>query len=590
MLNLPGNISDCFNALAQKREEVVKAKEDSGVLSFQFAILLSKQDINDIIEIIQQGGLVDEVIVWRATAPKSDKPGDIYNMKFTMGEGEQAVHKPFPELLNLLRGRSSKPISSKTFSNYLREGGNKYTAILIQEAYPNWKDMSSTDKITALEDRVKTSDLPFGKKEIANTNTDTEADNQDGQPVAKRTKETELATAAKRPSISSVKQLVRSYRRLKRCRPAASAAAGSGAVEEEEHQSEEVEDTVASGSEDGSGDGEAEEEEEEQEEEQEEEEDELDKGPFAVPFPASFQKVTVEALTTARGDNYEHINTSILGFEDVSDGVARLERHGVAVMHIPDLADAIAALDLKKLKKCYKYAGVIFKGLKLDARGRPIIERRKGKKGKLYQPDYGDKQRCQYLFTTFDEATDILSPKLIDIVVEKTTAMANAMNFELAVTTPPAIILNRQPVNEKGEKAPPVALQAAHMDLPTYQRGFVTVVALVMYSIIVYLCSQAEVVAYEELVRQVDKGVGSQQDLDIWCRSHRNQGVRVVLQPGDVLFMTGNTVHRGDKGIDDYTAPRLHMYTVEAEKTGKGKDQDTVIMDVWGRKFSEVFQ
>ncbi|KXZ50354.1 hypothetical protein GPECTOR_17g995 [Gonium pectorale] len=242
---------------------------------------------------------------------------------------------------------------------------------------------------------------------------------------------------------------------------------------------------------------------------------------------------------------------------------------------------------------CYKHAGVIFKGLKLSASGRPILERLKsGKKGKLFVPDYGDKQRCQYIFSSFEEASAVLPPELIETVKEHTNNMARALGLESPITTPPAVILNAQPVNKNGEKAPPVALLAAHMDLATFQRGFVTILALVMYSLIVYLCSEAEVLAYEELVQQVKKGEGSQKDLDIWCRSHRNQGVRIVLQPGDVLFMTGNTVHRGDKGIEDYSAPRLHLNTVEAhgKNKDKGKEQDTVIMDVWGRQFSSVFQ
>ena len=91
MLGLPEKLSDCANALAKKRKEIVKAREDSGVLSFHLVVLVSKKDSNDILEIIQQGqdSQAGEVIVWRSMAPKSDKPVDIYNMVFMTGEGEQ---------------------------------------------------------------------------------------------------------------------------------------------------------------------------------------------------------------------------------------------------------------------------------------------------------------------------------------------------------------------------------------------------------------------------------------------------------------------------------------------------------------------
>ena len=48
---------------------------------------------------------------------------------------------------------------------------------------------------------------------------------------------------------------------------------------------------------------------------------------------------------------------------------------------------------------------------------------------------------------------------------------------------------------------------------------------------------------------------------------------RLVVQPGQALFLHGNTVHAGDAGRVDGWTPHLHMYV----QPGKVKDRTTPV-------------
>ncbi len=55
-------------------------------------------------------------------------------------------------------------------------------------------------------------------------------------------------------------------------------------------------------------------------------------------------------------------------------------------------------------------------------------------------------------------------------------------------------------------------------------------------------------------------------DMAAWLASSRFKPVRLELTLGDIFFMTDDTVHTGDHGMDGQPSPRVHWYMTEGDK------------------------
>ncbi|KXZ42440.1 hypothetical protein GPECTOR_146g5 [Gonium pectorale] len=61
--------------------------------------------------------------------------------------------------------------------------------------------------------------------------------------------------------------------------------------------------------------------------------------------------------------------------------------------------------------------------------------------------------------------------------------------------------------------------------------------------------------------------------------------IRLELAVGDVLLLSGDCVHAGDRGLDKKPSLRVHWYVMNYEKT-----DDTNILEVFGKEFASHFE
>ena len=118
-------------------------------------------------------------------------------------------------------------------------------------------------------------------------------------------------------------------------------------------------------------------------------------------------------------------------------------------------------------------------------------------------------------------------------------------------------------VNEQGPRDKPVARQGYHVDLKPGQWWAVAIAPVKPVSLLVVPGSHSQVHTLQRLQEMVTNGVMSEADLDAWLSSRSYKAVRLELTLGDILFMSGDTVHAGDRGKDRQPSPRIHWYMTQ---------------------------
>ncbi len=115
-----------------------------------------------------------------------------------------------------------------------------------------------------------------------------------------------------------------------------------------------------------------------------------------------------------------------------------------------------------------------------------------------------------------------------------------------------AVVLVNEPVE------PPVGAQCLHSDLTPFETGFVGLLALSRYTLLVSPGSHHAVQIHQSLM---GRSAGTR-EADIMPAVPRPQLVRLVIEPGQLVLLHGNTIHAGDAGSVGVMAPRLHLYAM----------------------------
>lgn len=112
-------------------------------------------------------------------------------------------------------------------------------------------------------------------------------------------------------------------------------------------------------------------------------------------------------------------------------------------------------------------------------------------------------------------------------------------------------------VNEPVE--PPVGIQCLHCDLPPFAKGFVGLLALSRYTILVSPASHHAVQAHQMLMDMHPNADES----EIMCMVSAPKLVRLVIEPGELVLLHGNIIHAGDMGSAGELSPRIHFYVIQ---------------------------
>ncbi len=87
---------------------------------------------------------------------------------------------------------------------------------------------------------------------------------------------------------------------------------------------------------------------------------------------------------------------------------------------------------------------------------------------------------------------------------------------------------------------------------------------------------------YQKLVQNTENSISSTQ---LTAIVPTFKAVRLQLEVGQVLLMTGDTVHSGDRGIDGKASTRIHWYVMNSNKV-----DDTYLVDMFGKDFASRFE
>ncbi|KXZ44146.1 hypothetical protein GPECTOR_72g593 [Gonium pectorale] len=133
----------------------------------------------------------------------------------------------------------------------------------------------------------------------------------------------------------------------------------------------------------------------------------------------------------------------------------------------------------------------------------------------------------------------------------------------------------------------PLVVQGAHVDLDSDQLGFTMIIVLQGSTIVVYPGSKPIMREMWRLKELHAKGNIDHATFVRWIQSYRMIGQRLLLKLCNVLFFTDHTVHRGDRGITNYRARRLHWCILDGGK--KNKEMHLCEQGPYGPLFNKVF-
>jgi len=120
------------------------------------------------------------------------------------------------------------------------------------------------------------------------------------------------------------------------------------------------------------------------------------------------------------------------------------------------------------------------------------------------------------------------------------------------------VLLINHPGKEGDE---PVGMQSIHTDLHALRQGFVVFLGLSRYSVLVSPTSHHAIRTLENLQRTNPDLTES----DLITMVAAPKLVRLIIEPGQLVLVHGNTVHAGDAGSLGQWAPRLHFYATSSD-------------------------
>lgn len=145
---------------------------------------------------------------------------------------------------------------------------------------------------------------------------------------------------------------------------------------------------------------------------------------------------------------------------------------------------------------------------------------------------------------------------VLEVVIERATYVVMGVIGKNSYKVHKTVVMVNHPGKEGDE---PVGMQAIHTDLMALRNGFVGFLGLCRYSVLVSPMSHHTIRNFEALRKKNPL----LQDSDILRLVGAPKLVRLMIEPGQIVLVHGNTVHAGDAGIRGEWAPRVHFYATK---------------------------
>ncbi|GIM13954.1 hypothetical protein Vretimale_16987 [Volvox reticuliferus] len=289
-----------------------------------------------------------------------------------------------------------------------------------------------------------------------------------------------------------------------------------------------------------------------------------------------------EGVTTVEGDGdedkYETIESTVYSVASFIDVPEALARHGLVLLKLDSLKNTVSEREVyMAVRFAQKYAVAIFQDIPRDENGNFIPELDdSGRETDVLVSDYGTGQRRQIILNS--DHAEILA-NFRDVVERELDRVRMQMGGQTLRVNPPSLLINTQTARQQ-----PVSRQCWHTDLSEGQTGYVAIAAVQKFSLLVFPGSHKEVQECWRLQDLVKRGVISEASFKACLGSHSFKAVRMNLELGDILFMSGHTIHAGDRGTDKHPGLRMHWYVTDDEK----KNETSQIV-LYGDDFAKRF-
>ncbi|GIL83617.1 hypothetical protein Vretifemale_12283 [Volvox reticuliferus] len=289
-----------------------------------------------------------------------------------------------------------------------------------------------------------------------------------------------------------------------------------------------------------------------------------------------------EGVTTVEGDGdedkYETIESTVYSVASFIDVPEALARHGLVLLKLDSLKNTVSEREVyMAVPFAQKHAVAIFQDIPRDENGNFIPELDdSGRETDVLVSDYGTGQRRQIILNS--DHAEILA-NFRDVVERELDRVRMQMGGQTLRVNPPSLLINTQTARQQ-----PVSRQCWHTDLSEGQTGYVAIAAVQKFSLLVFPGSHKEVQECWRLQDLVKRGVISEASFKACLGSHSFKAVRMNLELGDILFMSGHTIHAGDRGTDKHPGLRMHWYVTDDEK----KNETSQIV-LYGDDFAKRF-
>ncbi|GFR50628.1 hypothetical protein Agub_g12720 [Astrephomene gubernaculifera] len=255
------------------------------------------------------------------------------------------------------------------------------------------------------------------------------------------------------------------------------------------------------------------------------------------------------------------ISKAVFTVDSPSDIPEAINESGVAILHDPGIRDTVTPAAVQRALQHGGASLPIFESIPPKRNGRFVQERRNGKPTGYLRSTFGSKQRRQCLINPEDpDHADVLAD-FRGVVEPKINEAVAAMGDDDLELHPPYLLLNTQ-----SEQQEPVRRQGNHTDLKMEQKGGVAIAAVQKMGLLLYPESNRVLERYWQLEKLVDEGGITPADLEAWVKMRKFKAVRVELEAGDIIFLSGHMVHAGDCGMDNYPSLRVHWYFTDGKK------------------------
>ncbi len=132
----------------------------------------------------------------------------------------------------------------------------------------------------------------------------------------------------------------------------------------------------------------------------------------------------------------------------------------------------------------------------------------------------------------------------------------------------------------------PVGSQGFHTDLGPGQEGLVVIAPAQPTSLQLYVESNRILKELWRWEKMLKAGQVTKAGFNAWLGMRTFKAVRLQLNLGDILFMSGHTIHAGDVGIPNCPSLRLHWYVLK----GQGAKDTMKHLVQYGEAFAKRFE